>query len=316
MAATDIEQRAEQTGLLREFRHAFTGLRREETISGYLFILPNFLGFALFTLFPIIFAFAMTFTDWDLSQTRSFIGLQNYAKLVNDHLFWKTLGNTMYYTFVAVPTGVFAAFILALLMNRKMKGVIIFRTLYFLPQVTLVVATALVWNWIYHPELGLLNYALRSIGLPGANWLHSTKWAMPAVILTSNWMGIAPAILTLLAGLQGVPQEFYEAAEIDGASGFQQLLRITIPLLSPTIFFVVVTSLIGALQAFSQFFVMTQGGPAFATTPLVLYIFDNAFEFFNMGYGATLAAVLFLVIMVITIIQWKVADSWVYGFES
>jgi len=305
-----------QKGFFGGLRRAFTGLQREETITGYLFILPNFVGFCAFTLFPIVFAFAMTFTDWDLSKSRSFIGLGNYAHLVGDRLFWKTLGNSMYYTFVAVPTGVFVAFWLALLMNRKMKGVILFRTLYFLPQITLVVATALVWNWIYHPELGLLNYVLRRIGLPGQNWLHSTTWAMPAVIVMSNWQGIAPAILILLAGLQGIPQEFYEAAEIDGASALGKLFYVTIPLLSPTIFFVVVTSLIGALQAFSQFFIMTQGGPAYATTPLVLYIFQNAFEFFNMGYGATLATVLFVVILIITIIQWKVANTWVYGFEE
>jgi multiple sugar transport system permease protein len=304
------------SGSLRRFVRAFTGLQREETISGSVFLIPNFVGFCAFTLFPIAFALALTFTNWDLSKSRQFIGLGNYVRLVQDRLFWKTLGNSMYYTFVAVPTGVFAAFCLALLMNRKMKGVILFRTLYFLPQVTLVVATALIWNWIYHPELGLLNYFLRRLGIPGQNWLHSTTWAMPAVIVMSNWQGIAPAILILLAGLQGIPQEFYEAAEIDGANSLNRLLYVTIPLLSPTIFFVVVTSLIGALQAFSQFYIMTGGGPAYATAPLVLYIYQNGFEWFNMGYGATLAAVLFIVILIITLIQWKVARTWVYGFAE
>jgi multiple sugar transport system permease protein len=303
-------------GFFSELRRAFTGLQREETITGYLFILPNFLGFLAFTLFPILFAFYLTFTDWDLSASRKFIGFVNYDRLVADDLFWKTLGNSMYYTFVAVPTGVFVAFCLALLMNRKMRGAIVFRTIYFLPQITLVVATALIWNWIYHPDLGLLNFLLRRIGLRGANWLHSTTWAMPAVIVTSNWMGIAPAILTFLAGLQGIPQSLYEAAEIDGASSLGKLFYVTIPLLSPTIFFVVVTSLIGALQSFSQFYIMTGGGPAYATAPLTLYIFQNGFEWFNMGYGATLAAVLFAVIFIITLIQWKVANTWVYGFEG
>jgi multiple sugar transport system permease protein len=197
-----------------------------------------------------------------------------------------------------------------------MRGVIMFRTIYFLPQITLVVATALIWNWIYHPELGLLNYVLRQVGLQGRNWLHSTTWAMPAVIVVSNWMGIAPAMLTLLAGLQGIPEELYEAAEIDGASSLGKLLHVTIPLISPTLFFVVVTSLIGALQSFSQFYIMTQGGPAYSTAPLTLYIFEQGFEYFDMGYGATLAAVLFIIILIITLIQWKVANTWVYGFSD
>lgn len=299
-----------------KLKHAFTGLQREETIAGYLFILLNFLGFFAFTLFPILFAGYLTFTDWDLSASRQFIGLANFQRLANDLLFWKTLGNTMYYTFVAVPTGVFIAFFLALLMNRRMKGVIVFRTIYFLPQITLVVASALVWNWIYHPDLGLLNYVLRRIGIQGQAWLHSTTWAMPAVIVMSNWMGIAPAMLVSLAGLQGIPEELYEAAEIDGAGSIGRLVHITLPLISPTIFFVTVTSLIGALQSFSQFYVMTQGGPAYATAPLTLYIYEQGFQYFRMGYGSALAAVLFLIILVVTLIQWKVADKWVYGFSD
>jgi multiple sugar transport system permease protein len=302
-------------GFFGELRRAFSGIRREETIAGYLFLLPNLLGFLAFTLFPILFALYITFNDWDLSGLPGFIGFGNYTQLVSDDLFWKSLGNSFYYTFVAVPTGIFAAFCLALLMNRQIRGVLIFRTIYFLPKVTLVVASALVWNWIYHPDFGLINYLLHQVGITGPRWLHSTTWAMPAVIIMSNWMGIAPATLILLAGLQGIPQELYEAGEIDGAGAWQRLRHITLPMITPALFFVVVISLIEAMQTFSQFYIMTEGGPAYATTPLVLYAYQNAFQWYKMGYASTMAAVLFLIILVITLIQWKVAKVWVYGFE-
>lgn len=308
--------KTQKPGAFAELRRAFTGLSREETIAGYLFILPNVLIFLAFTLFPIGFAFVLTGTDWDLSGAKNFVGLANFATMVRDPLFWKALFNSFYYTFVAVPTGIFVAFCLALLMNRRIWGRIAFRTIYFLPHVTLAVASALVWNWIYQPDLGLLNYALSLIGIQGPRWLYSTTWAMPSVIIMSNWMGIAPAILIFLAGLQGIPIELIEAAEIDGANGGQKMRYVMLPLLTPAIFFVVVTSLIGAMQSFSQFYIMTQGGPAYATTPLVLYIFRNAFEWYKMGYAATVASALFAVILLITLIQWRVAKNWVYGFQQ
>jgi multiple sugar transport system permease protein len=299
-----------------ELRRAFTGLQREETLAGYLFLLPNLLGFLFFSLFPIAFAFYITLTNWSLSKPPEFVGLSNFVTLWNDELFWKTLGNSAYYTFVAVPTGVFIAFWLAILMNRKMRGVLFLRTIYFLPQITLTVAAAVVWTWIYHPELGLFNYLLGLIGIEGPNWLTSTKWAMPAVIIMGNWQGIGFAMLVLLAGLQGIPQEYYDAAEIDGANARQVLRYVTVPLLTPTIFFVVVTSLIGAFQGFDIFYIMANGGPAKATTTLVLYVYQNGFTFFKMGYGAALAAVLFLLILTITLVQWRLAKSWVFGFDS
>ncbi|MEZ4865739.1 MAG: sugar ABC transporter permease [Caldilineaceae bacterium] len=314
--AVKSAKKREQTSTWAEFRRSFSGLQGEETRSGYLFILPNFLGFLIFSLFPIVFAAYITFTEWNLAKPPVFVGLQNFVSLYNDPLFWKTLGNSAYYTFVAVPTGVFVAFWLAMLMNRKMWGVVFFRTVYFLPQITLTVAAAVVWSWLYHPELGLFNYLLGLIGIEGPRWLQSTTWAMPAIIIMGNWQGIGFAMLILLAGLQGIPGEYYEAAEIDGANGWQRLRYITLPLLTPTIFFVVVTSLIGAFQGFDQFYVMTNGGPAKATTTLVLYIFQNGFTFFKMGYGAALAFMLFLCILVITLVQWWLADRWVYGFQQ
>jgi multiple sugar transport system permease protein len=294
---------------------ALGGLRREETIAGYLFLLPNLIGFLIFSLIPIAATFGLTLTDWNLVGKRSFVGLENYLKLVNDKLFWQTARNTVVYTIGAVPAGVFIAFWLALLLNRKMRGVVFFRTIFFLPHVTLTVAIAIVWAWIYHPELGLLNYLLGRVGIDGPRWLQSTTWAMPAIIIMSNWKGIGYAMLIFLAGLQAIPQELLEAATIDGASPFQRLRHIVVPLLAPTTFFILVTSFIGAMQAFDQFYVMTQGGPAYSTTTLVMYIYQNGFEWFQMGYAATVAVVLFACIFVVTALQWRLAGSWAYGHE-
>jgi len=306
-----------RTGAARQLRRsAWRGLRREETIAGYLFLIPNFLGFLIFSALPILAAFALSFTIWDLAEAPRFAGLENYRTLIQDTLVWKTLFNTFYYSFVAVPTGVFIAFWLAYLMNRQIRGMVFFRTIYFLPSITLSVAVAVVWRWLYHPDLGLFNYLLSAVGITGPNWLFSSTWAMPALIIMGNWQGIGYAMLIFLAGLQSVPQEYYEAATIDGANEWQRLRYITIPMLSPTTFFILVTSLIGAFQGFDQFYIMTRGGPAFATTTLVLYIYNNAFGFFKMGYAAALAAVLFACILVMTIVQWRVARVWVYGAEE
>jgi multiple sugar transport system permease protein len=293
---------------------SLTGLRKKEALTGYLFLVPNLIGFLTFNVVPIGAAILLAFSEWDLASTPKFTGLGNFAIMVQDDLFWKTLGNTFYYAFVAVPTGVLAAFFLALLINRKMRGVLAFRVVYFLPHVTLSVAAALIWAWIYHPDFGLINYLLGMIGIQGPSWLFDSRWAMPAVIIMSNWRGIGYAMLVFLAGLQGIPYELYEAATIDGASGWQQLLHVTVPMLSPTTFFILTTSLIGGFQAFDQFYVMTQGGPAFSTTPIVLYTYNNAFQYFKMGYAASMAAVLFLCIFVITRVQWRLARTWVYGF--
>ena len=295
---------------------AWHGQRRQETIAGYLFLLPNFIGFLVFSALPILAAFSLSFTTWDLAAAPRFIGFENYRTLLADDLAWKTLFNTFYYSFVAVPTGVLLAFCLAYLLNRRIHGAVFFRTIFFLPSITLGVAVAIVWRWLYHPDLGLFNYVLSLFGIEGPNWLFSSRWAMPALIIMGNWQGIGYAMLIFLAGLQGIPHEYYEAATIDGASEWKKLRYITIPLLTPTTFFILVTSLIGAFQGFDQFYIMTQGGPAYATTTLVLYIYTNAFSFFKMGYAAALAAVLFACILLMTVVQWRVARTWVYGADS
>lgn len=307
------ERTLEALGGAKRRRGPWSGLRRRESIAGFLFLLPNFLTFFVFTLFPVLAALFLTFAEWDLATPPRWIGLGNFAKMAKDDLFIKTMGNTFYYTFTAVPTGVLLAFILALLLNRKMRGILTFRTIFFLPNVTLAVAVAIVWSWIYHPEFGLINYFLSRVGIKGPQWLFDSRYSMPAVIIMSNWAGIGYPMLIYLAALQGIPAELYEAATIDGAGGWQQLRHVTIPLISPATFFILTTSLIGAFQGFDQFYMLTQGGPAFSTTTIVLYIFNNGFSYFKMGYATGMAAVLFLCILTITLLGWQARKAWVYG---
>jgi multiple sugar transport system permease protein len=295
---------------------AFGRLRRGEAFAGYMFLLPNFLGFLAFSLIPIFAAFALTFASWNLVGTPQFVGLSNYKQMVGDELFWTTAWNTVYYTLGAVPIAVFIAFWLALLLNRAIRGVTFFRTLFFLPFVTLTVAIAIVWSWIYNPDIGLLNYLLGLVGIDGPKWLQSTTWAMPAIIIMSDWKGIGYPMLIFLAALQAIPEEYYDAAKVDGANWFQRVRYITVPMVSPATFFVLVTSFIGAMQGFDQFYVMTAGGPAYSTTTIVMYIYQHGFQWFDMGYAATLAVALFLAIFVFTVVQWRFGRSWVYGFTS
>jgi multiple sugar transport system permease protein len=287
--------------------HVYKRMRIRETIAGYLFLFPNFFGFLAFSFIPIIISFLLTFTRWDLASSPQFIGVKNYLDLVTDGLFWKYLWNTFYYAGLTVPLTIIVGFSLAYLLNRKIRGVIFFRTIYFLPSVTLIVAVAVIWSWLYNADFGLINFVLDKLGISGPNWLQSKTWAMPAIIIMGVWKGSGYSMLIYLAGLQSIPEEYYEASEIDGAGWWQQIRHITIPLIFPTTFFILVTSTIGAIQGFDQFYVMTRGGPAGATTTLVYYIFQNAFEWFNMGYAATAAAILFVIIMIITLLQWRFA---------
>ena len=296
-------------------RGGMTGRRRRNLIAGYAFLIPNLLGVLAFSLFPIATTIYLTFHEWNLSDTPVFNGVQNFILMAGDSLFWKTLGNTFYYTFVAVPVAVFLAFWLALLLDRKMRGVLSFRVIYFLPHVTLTVAASIIWAWIFQAEFGLINWTLSKINIDGPYWLTDSRWAMISIIIMSNWKGIGYAMLIFLAGLQGIPPELLDAATVDGANGWRKLRHVKVPLLTPTIFFILTTSFIGAFQAFDQFMIMTNGGPAFATTPLVLYIYRNGFAYFKMGYATSMAAILFLCILAITLFQWSVARRWVYGFD-
>lgn len=282
---------------------------RLEARAGYLFLLPNFLGFLIFSLIPIGACIAMTFANWNLILPPEFAGVDNYRQMISDQLFWKTLGNTAYYTIGAVPLAIFIAFWLALLLNRGMRGVKFFRTIYFLPYVTLSVAIAIVWSWIYNPDLGILNHVLGLIGIDGPDWLANPTWAMPAIIIMSDWKGIGYPMLIFLAALQGVPEEYYESAKIDGANWLQRVVHVTVPTIAPATFYITVVSFIGAMQGFDQFYVMTGGGPAYATTTIVMYIYQQGFQWFSMGYAATLAVALFVLIAIVTALMWRFSDQ-------
>jgi len=285
---------------------------RKEAVAGYLFLLPALGGILVFILGPVVAAIALSFTKWDLLTPAKFIGLSNYQELIQDPMFRKVMLNTLIFTGASAPLSLILSLGLALALNQKIKGIVIFRTIYFLPVVSSMVAVSLVWRWLYNPNYGLLNYFLNLLHLPSVNWLFSTTWAMPAVILMSVWKGLGYNMVIFLAGLQGIPQMYYESAKIDGAGKFQAFKNITLPLLSPTTFFVLVISIISSFQVFDQIFVMTSGGPAHATEVIIYYIYHNAFQIFRMGYASALAFCLFIIIFALTLLQIRLSKRWVF----
>jgi multiple sugar transport system permease protein len=284
-----------------------------EAFWGYLFLTPNILGFLAFNLFPLLFAIGLSFTRWDLISKPIFIGLDNYEKLfLDDESFRIAVRNTLIFTTLSVPTGTVLSLILANALNQKIRGTTIYRTAYFLPVVSSSIAIALVWAWVFNPDFGLANEILSTFGLPRLKWLASSTWVLPAVVIVSVWRGIGPSTVIFLAGLQGIPEDLYDAAKIDGANTAQLFRHITIPMLSPTTFFVIVVSIIGSFQVFDLIFVMTQGGPGRASLVLVYYIYQHAFRWFGMGYAASIALILFIVIFILTLVQIRLSGRWVH----
>jgi multiple sugar transport system permease protein len=284
-----------------------------QRVEPYLYVAPVLVGVVLVTGGAIIASFLLGFTDWDLVRSPQWIGLRNYSAMFRSDLFWKVLGNTFYYVLLAVPLSIAGSLSLALLVHRRVRGLTFFRTVYFFPVVTSMVAVAMIWSWLYNPEFGLINYLLKTIfGIEGPRWLVSTSWAMPAIALMTVWKGLGYNMLILLAGLQGVPTALHEAAVIDGAGPVRRFFRITLPMLSPTLFFVVVITLIGSFQVFEQTYVLTQGGPANTTLTLSFFVYQNAFRFFKMGYATSMAYVLFAVTLVATVLQFRLQKRWVH----
>jgi multiple sugar transport system permease protein len=286
-------------------------LARKEELAAYLFILPSFAGFVVFLLVPMVTSLGISLYDWELLVAPRFIGLKNFSDLLRDNVFRQVMFNTAYYTLGLVPLNIVVSLSLALWLNTKLRFVNLYRVAFFLPVVTVTVAVSLIWKWMYEPYVGLINAGLHLVGIQGPNWLSDPHWAMPALIFMSLWKGFGYNMVLFLAGLQGIPPTLYEAATIDGASAWQRFWRITLPLLSPTMFFAVVMTIISSFQVFDQAYVMTGGGPAFATNTIVLYIYQNGFTFFRMGYASAIAWVLFALIFVITLIQMRVQNRWV-----
>lgn len=275
----------------------------------FFFLAPALIAIGIFFFIPVIAAFVLSFTDFDIYSLGNWkyarlVGIKNYIDLVNDPLFWKALTNTLYFLFVGGPLSIAMSLATALLLQSKVvrfKG--IFRTAYFAPVVTTLVAVAVVWRFVYHPRFGLLNYALSFVGIDPIDWLGDPHWAMPAIILLAVWKNFGYNMIIFIAGLQNIPQELYEAADIDGAGKWQQFTAITIPMLAPTTLFITIITMIGYIQLFAEPYVMTQGGPQDATLSIVLMMYEQGFRWWNMGYSAAVAFILFAIILVASLIQ-------------
>jgi multiple sugar transport system permease protein len=285
-------------------------LRRN--LEGWAFASPWIVGFVLFTVGPMLASAVMAFMKWDLLSSPSFVGLDNFRQaLWGDPLVWHSLRVTTVYALIAVPLNIVLGLGLALMLNSGIRGLRIYRTAFFLPSVLSGVAVALLWRWVFENQFGLANTLLSYVGLRGPNWLGDGTWAVASLIIMNIW-SVGGGMIIYLAGLQGIPTEFYEAAEVDGASWWRRLWSITLPLVTPALFFQLVIGVIQALQVFTQPYIMTGGGPYNSTLFFVLYLYQNAFQFFQMGYASTLAWILFLYIMVLTIVIFRSGDTWVH----
>ena len=286
--------------------------RRKSSLWGLALISPWLLGFLIFTAGPMLASLYLSLCKYDLN-TLSFVGTKNYETLLTrDPLFWRSLGNTALYVLFSVPLGLSGSLVIAVLLNQKVRGMPIFRTLFYLPSLVPAVASALVWAWVFHPDAGILNFGLSKLGIQGPKWLQDPKTSLASLIIMSLWGIGGSRMLIFLAGLQGISDELYEAAQLDGAKGWTCFKNITLPMLSPTIFFNLILGIIGSFQVFTSAYIMTGGGPDNSTLMYVLYLYNNAFKFFKIGKASAMAWILFLILLVFTGIQFKNASKWVY----
>ncbi|HLG50638.1 MAG TPA: sugar ABC transporter permease [Chloroflexota bacterium] len=287
-------------------------LARQEAIAFYLFVAPWIIGFLVFTAGPVVASAYLSLTQYDIANPPVFIGLGNYVALARDPLFWKSLSVTTSYAILALPLGLVASIALALLLNLRLPGLSIWRTIYYLPSVTSGVAVALLWQWIFQPTFGLLNVVLYQVfHVVGPQWLYDSNWVIPAFVIMSLW-SVGGSMLIYLGGLQNIPTQLYEAAEIDGAGAWARLWHITLPMLTPVILFNLILGIIGVFSYFTNAYVMTQGGPNYASYFYLLALYQNAFEFLKMGVASAQAWIFFVIVLVLTIITLKSANYWVY----
>ncbi len=288
-----------------------TKTERRKTIEGYLFISPVLIGLCVFILGPMIVSFVISFFHWDAVSPAKWAGISNYKELVTDPLFWQALKVTSTFALFSIPLQLIFALTLAILLNQKIKGLPVFRLIYFMLVVTSGVAVALLWRWIFNPVFGVINLILSNFGIQGPLWLVSRTWALPALIIMSLWT-IGGTMIIFLAGLQGIPNQLYEAATVDGANWWRKFWAVTIPILSPVIFFNLIMGIIASFRIFTQVFIMTGGGPANATLFYILYLYRNGFQWFRMGYASTLAWALFFIVLALTLLVFKSSGMWVY----
>ena len=277
-----------------------------------LFLAPTLIGLAVLSAGPILATLAISLTQWDLLRAPQLVGLDNFAQLASDDRFLKALRNTAFYTIVSVPLGMLISLFLALALNQTIRGIAWIRTAYFLPVVTSTIAIALVWQWIYSPDAGLLNQFIGLFGIPSQKWLSNPSLAMPSIVAMSVWQGLGTNIIIFLAGLQAIPTELLDAASVDGAGRWARFRSVVLPLLTPSIFFTGVLSLIGSFQIFDQIFVLSRPRPTDATITVVYFIYENGFKFFKMGYASAASWVLFLIVAVFTAIYFRSQNRWVH----
>ncbi len=287
----------------------FDKMLEKQNIAGWIFILPAILGTFIFIIIPVFCSFGLSFARWDLLGPLEFVGLDNYRQLLSDSLFYKILLNTVVFALSTSVFGVIIPLVLAAVLNNKIRGSEFFKTAYFLPFITPMVVIGIVWAWIFDPNIGILNRVLQI----HINWLYDSNFAMPALIVASVWKLVGYNMIIFLSSLSSVSQNLFEAAKIDGANSFQIFKNVTIPLLSPTIFFVVIITAISSFQVFDLIYLMTQGGPFDSTNVLVYAIYKNAFEYFNIGKASAIAYVLFVIILVLTLLQWHFRKKLVYN---
>lgn len=285
--------------------------RSRETFMGYLFLSPWLLGFLIFLIGPMVASLYFSFTEYKVIQPPRWIGLGNYVRMFGDDLFYQALSVTARYTVVSVPLGILVALALAILLNQRIVARGLLRTVFYLPSIISGVAVAIVFAWLFNAQFGVLNYLLSLVKIQGPNWLGSPRWALWAFVLMSLW-GVGGNMVIFLAALQGVPKALYEAGDLDGATGWRRFWHITLPLISPAVLFVAIIGIIASFQTFTQSYIMTGGGPANSTLFFLLYLYKNAFTWFEMGYASALAWLLFAVIIVCTILLLRTSAWWVY----
>jgi len=288
-------------------------LARREALWAYAFITPWVIGFVVFTVGPMLASLYFSLTDYDIVSAPRWVGLRNYVNMFHDNLFWHSLSVTFRYAVIALPLGLITSYLMAVLLNQKVRGINIWRTVYFLPSVVAGVAVALLWGRIFDSKFGILNPFLEKFGINGPGWLSDPQWAVPALVIMGLW-SVGGNIIIYLAGLQGVPTDLYDAAKVDGATAWQRFRYVTLPMTTPVIFYNLILGLIGTFQYFTEVYVLTNGSgePARSTLFYNLYLYQNAFRYFHMGYASTMAWVLFVIVLAFTLLIFRSSDAWVY----
>ncbi|WP_227521956.1 carbohydrate ABC transporter permease [Bacillus solitudinis] len=287
-------------------------LKKRQTMLAYLFILPLLFQFVVFTSGPMLYSVYISLTEWNILQPAKFVGLSNYISIFSDARFWTSLGNTVFYL-LGVPIGLFLSLIIAIWMNQGIRGTAWYRVIYYLPAISSLVAITILWQWIYNAEYGLMNHFLGLIGIEGPNWIRNESFVKPAIIIMGIWKGIGITIIFYLAALQNIPKQLYEAAEIDGANFLHKFRFVTLPLLTPITFFLIITGIINSLQIFVEIQIMVpDGGPNYAGASIVFYLWQKAFVYYEMGYASALAWVLGILMFIVTYIQFKLSTKWVH----